>query len=171
MCVTKSRSLSVSHLMHTNSHAPLPVCLYSYMYGSDWEFYSTCPHCQWFPVSSAIIFALLISPLLGPSLLPPAFPRLWFMISSQLCASVSRFLTVCSMWAEVNQVAPIQMCTCFDRSVCDTLCLVPGKLMFFVVFKVKKGQTFGAVEHLIVSQRGKLLRLIVLVWSKRLTFV
>ncbi len=84
------------------------------------EFCSTCQHCQWFPESFVVIFTLPISlscfPLSSP-LLPPASLRLWFIISSQPCVSVSRYLAVCSVKAEVIQVTPLQMCTSYDRPV------------------------------------------------------
>lgn len=89
----------------------MSLCLYFYMYSSVCEFYTTCSHCQWFPISHVIISHLRIPPhcfLLSLPLLPPALLRLWVIISSQLLMSVSRYLAV-----SVSQAAHLPMCTFF----------------------------------------------------------
>lgn len=62
--------------MQTHTHSPFPLCWYSFMYGSDWERFPTCPHYQWFPLSFAIIFTSHFHCLHPPQLslsIPPTF--------------------------------------------------------------------------------------------------
>lgn len=75
-CVNLGVYLRVGSCIRTHTHSPFPLCWYSFMYGSDWECYSTCPHYQWFPLSFVIIFTshfhCLQPPQLSP-LIPPTF--------------------------------------------------------------------------------------------------
>lgn len=99
--------------IQTHTPSSLLLCWYSFMYGSDWECYSTCPHYQWFLLSFAIISNPFCYHLLLPKpspLPPPTFSWRWFIISPQSKAQGLHEYT--------------QMCTWNDAqlsvSVCDT---------------------------------------------------
>lgn len=74
--VNRGVYLRVSSCIQTHTHSPFPLCWYSFMYGSDWECYSTCPHYQWLPLSFVIIFTSHFHCLHPPQLslsIPPTF--------------------------------------------------------------------------------------------------
>lgn len=83
-----------------------PVCLYSFMYGSNWECYSTWPHCQWFPL---IVCDNLRSPYFSQLLPPRLFPLLPAAFHPALIHHFITVDTVCSVWADVSQVTPLQI--------------------------------------------------------------